>query len=257
MAYTHNVSGDRPSKIKSELRGLATVNNAQTSINELPTLHFYELEPAEVIDIIIDDSHPDFKTYEDIGKVKVRLLYSGPQDDVDGSKCPWAKSLDSNIKNFPLKHEIVITGHYIALEATAEISEFADPITAPKVLYYFSRLNTLNSVNHNAMLNISFIKAEERGGNYDETETGNANKNENKELELGDTFKDDNNIHPLKYYEGDIIYEGRTGQSIRFGSTDASGKDPTLKIRVGQNPDETDEQLKPIDEDINKDLNSI
>jgi hypothetical protein len=37
---------------------------------------FFELEPAEVLDIIYDDTHPDFVSYEDIGKVRVRMLYS-------------------------------------------------------------------------------------------------------------------------------------------------------------------------------------
>ena len=45
---------------------------------------FYELEPGEVLDVILDDQHPDFKTYEDIGKAKVRLLYS--QTDLSTEK---------------------------------------------------------------------------------------------------------------------------------------------------------------------------
>jgi len=41
-----------------------------------PDVRFYELEPAEVVDVIYNDQHPSFRTYEDIGKVQVRLLYS-------------------------------------------------------------------------------------------------------------------------------------------------------------------------------------
>jgi hypothetical protein len=41
------------------------------------------------------------------------------------------------------------------------------------------------------------------------------------DIELGETFNENNvlNNRPLLPYEGDIIYEGRFGNSIRFGST--------------------------------------
>jgi len=44
---------------------------------------FYEIEPAEVLDVILNDQHPFFKTYEDIGKAKVRLMYSTRNQDLD------------------------------------------------------------------------------------------------------------------------------------------------------------------------------
>ena len=36
-----------------------------------PKLRFFELEAAEVVDVILDDGHSDFNSYNDIGKSKV------------------------------------------------------------------------------------------------------------------------------------------------------------------------------------------
>jgi hypothetical protein len=69
-----------------EVNNLTTNNNGG---NNFPTLlsnqnfesyetlqEFYELEVGEVVDIILNENHPSFKTYEDIGKIKVRLIHS-------------------------------------------------------------------------------------------------------------------------------------------------------------------------------------
>ena len=36
----------------------------------------FEYEPAEVVDVILDETHVDYVTPDDIGKARVRLLYS-------------------------------------------------------------------------------------------------------------------------------------------------------------------------------------
>jgi len=75
-------------------------------------------------------------------------------------------------------------------------------------------------------------------------------------LELGDKIKPNNKIHPLESKEGDRIYEGRFGNSIRFGNNPETGE-PEILIRSGQRFDVTGENLIPIVEDINKDFSSI
>jgi hypothetical protein len=133
--------------------------------------------------------------------------------------------------------------NYVTREATIDS---AGPDLAPKGLYYFTRLNALNSVNHNAMQDISLTKEFKQSKRY-EIPT---------QLELGDEFVANNTIHPLKAKEGDIIYEGRFGQSIRFGNNPETGKAETL-IRTGQRFDAEGEVLVPVEEDINKDDSSI
>ena len=75
MPYTENKSGHsniRPSNYNS----LKSDNQAVILGMNGPDIKFYELEPAEVLDVVYNDQHPSFKTYEDIGKAQVRLLYS-------------------------------------------------------------------------------------------------------------------------------------------------------------------------------------
>ena len=91
------------------------------------------------------------------------------------------------------------------------------------------------------------------------------------------TFREQSNIHPLLPFAGDIIYEGRFGNSIRLGGTakpkppraplndwSNSGENgnPITIIRNGQDPKaptrkQSDEGWVPVVEDINKDLSSI
>jgi hypothetical protein len=84
------------------------------------------------------------------------------------------------------------------------------------------------------------------------------------------TFVPKDKIRGLLPYEGDRIYEGRNGASIRFGTTvtnpttknpwskEGNDGDPITIIRNGQYVDFDDsENVAPILEDINKDASSI
>ena len=113
---------------------------------------------------------------------------------------------------------------------------------------------------------------------YQAIEQGQTRKSSNEEINydynsplVGGTFIERSNIHPLLAYAGDIILEGRWGNSIRFGSTantgnalynnnwSNSGEDgnPITIIRNGQPSDASEEGYLPLVEDINKDLSSI
>jgi hypothetical protein len=80
------------------------------------------------------------------------------------------------------------------------------------------------------------------------------------------TFVEQGNIHPLLPFEGDVIYEGRWGNSIRFGSTtkpknnwSTSGNngDPILILKNGQDPNANNFGSEFIIENIKNDLSSI
>jgi hypothetical protein len=111
---------------------------------------------------------------------------------------------------------------------------------------------------------------------YIQTQIGNVRRvtDQSTEIDLGNTFIERSNIHPLLPFEGDIIYEGRWGNSIRFGSTNkrkiagiipntpnnwsstGSSGDPIVIIRNGQGI-QTEEGWIPTVEDINNDESSI
>jgi hypothetical protein len=84
------------------------------------------------------------------------------------------------------------------------------------------------------------------------------------------TYVIKSDINPLLPFEGDIIHEGRFGNSLRFGSTAKSlskygnnwstagnNGDPIFIIRNGQSPTSPKEGWIPVTEDINNDLSSV
>lgn len=240
MAYTNEKNkGIGAYTIKTS--GLSTIETSGINQESL----FYELEPAEVLDIILDENHPDFIKYSDIGKVKLRYIIS--ENGRDSNMLGFAMPLDSNIKSFPLIGEIVIGVIYL------------------NNLYYTQRLNVYNDINQNSVPGISLfsLKKEKSGGDgnvdeYNDIESsGSPNKQNNKDkFKLGNVFKINTNIKQTKPFEGDIIFEGRFGQSISFSSNQNDGS-PNLKIRVGQPNEVPDNLLATIDNNINNDPNSI
>jgi hypothetical protein len=85
-----------------------------------------------------------------------------------------------------------------------------------------------------------------------------------------DTFIEKSNIHPLLPFSGDVIYEGRWGNSLRLGNTSkltgqysntwssaGNNGDPIIILRNGQDPNSSDFGAEPIVENIKKDLSSI
>lgn len=217
---------------------------------------FYQVELGEVIDIILNDTHPEFSNYRDIGSAKVRLLVTDFNKDI--LDINYLKPLDSNTKDYPIKGELVLV-HDLSNK-----------------LFYGKRLNLFNSINHNAALNVSnsprVIKKKGSSGTYEETEAAGSSDQSESDFTYGEYFKSNQKIHPLQQFEGDVTFEGRLGHSIRFGhNARAEGEDPNsspnILIRAGQLLDAEkngtdissldDNYLQPIEEDINDDGSSI
>jgi hypothetical protein len=104
---------------------------------------------------------------------------------------------------------------------------------------------------------------------YEQASLGSTSKissNDSNNISLGSTFEPRSDIHPLRPFEGDIIYEGRWGNSVRFGSTvkdtpnnwstTGSNGDPITIIRNGQG-ERSPKGYINIVEDINIDDSSI
>lgn len=223
---------------------------------------------ARVQYIILDDvDKPDlFKKYGEwssIGGILFHTLNSNsPFKEIDYSN--YAKPLYSNYKNYPLENEIVyiISMPSNNVEADVNSTDY----------YYFQPINLWNSVHHNAIPDAigNNLKPDSQTQDYQQTEAGSVRRvsDGSTEIPLGLTFKEKLDIKNILPYEGDVIYEGRWGQSIRFGSTvknsnivngwSKSGEngDPIIIIRNGQYDDGKDAWI-PILEDINQDPSSI
>ena len=215
------------------------------------------IEPAEVVDIMLNDTHeywnadmPDPE--EQIGMIKVRKIYSA-QNIENEEELPWAVSLSRNIKQYPLKHEIVLVSTHISKQSQGNVQQ-------GEQLYWHDILNIWGSVHHNALPYVSIPNPDAESENlskieaYQDVGTGNPNVAGDEEgVELGETFVEQPRIRPIQPYEGDFTLEGRFGHSIRFGSavkgtpentwSDPSTDDPAepiLIIRNGQDQDLAD-----------------
>ena len=232
-----------------------------------------KLIPARVIDVILDETYPDFDTYggwNSIGVIKYELINSLEGEQTIRKE---AKPLLANIKTFPLKNEIVFL---IRLPDTDSLNNLTDNET----YYYLTLVSLWNHPHHNAYPNPlngnSISKSQEK--DYKSIEEGNIRRvtdnsteiNLNNTKNSGGKFVERINIHPILPFTGDNIFEGRFGNSIRLGSTIKSNSqyknnwstsgnegDPIIVIRNGQPTNSSDEGWLPVVENINNDLSSI
>ena len=176
----------------------------------------------------------------------------------------FAKPLFPNNKIFPLKNEIV----YILPLPNSDIQGDVNDVS----FYYFQPVNIWNSVHHNAIpdpINGNSLPPSQQQ-DYEQTEAGAVRRvtDGGSEIDLGSTFIEKLNIKNLQPFEGDIFYEGRWGQSLRFGSTvnnspilnpwsrTGENGDPITILRNSQYNDGEDAWIPQV-EDINKEGSSV
>jgi hypothetical protein len=247
--------------------GLGGLNNKfnSNSNNNFNVNTFASLQqiitPVRVKNIILDDTNPEFKKYGEwnglgvIEYVNADKPYNSP---IEG----YAFPLNPNNKQYPLINELV----YLIDLPDTNIAVF----TSSKKQYYINIISLWNHPHHNGFPANPYELSQPQTKDYRQTSIGgNVRKitDNSTEIFLGNTFKERANIHPLLPFEGDIILEGRWGNSIRFGSTvqnkpnnwSSTGinGDPITIIRNGQLIDASNEGWKPITEDINKDISSV
>lgn len=173
-----------------------------------------------------------------------------------------ATPLFPNITYIPLVNEVVFC-------LAAPSGDYGNNTSTIKY-YYISPLNIWNNINTNPTPNpYQNLKPNSQNKSIAEVEAGSTNKSgqqDTNEFKPGTYFEEKSNIYPLYPYEGDIIYGGRWGQSIRFGSTFLNNNpwssvgtngDPILILRNGQNPELVGPAQTTTLEDINKDLTSV
>jgi hypothetical protein len=231
---------------------------------------FYEIEPAVVLDIILDKNHPYFKStmvpnqsgpstdglpaaptdldYTWIGRALVRMVNT--QKYINKQQLIWAMPLESNISEYPLINEVVGVMTYLGQQ------------------FYTRKMNIRNLPNQNADFNVERNYGLEKGNveliNPNKTYQGpesklTVNGGSGYQGVLGRYFKVNHNIRNVRRFEGDLTIESRFGQSIRFSSydnnrdndksdqsyKDYSGTSPytvpaTLNIGTGGEPSGTD-----------------
>ena len=217
--------------------------------------------------ILDDKTYPNvfknFGEWSSIGGIFFSKI-NAPNPNKDFSTDTFAKPLFPNNKTFPLINEIV----YIIALPNSNIQSNVGSLD----YYYFQPINIWNSTHHNAIpdpINNSSLPPSQQQ-DYQQTSGGTVRRvtDGGTEIDLGKTFKEKINIKNIQPFEGDIINEGRWGQSFRFGSTvnnsaisnpwsrTGNNGDPLIILRAGQYSDGKDPWIPQI-EDINKDISPI
>ena len=217
--------------------------------------------------ILDDKTEPtvfkEFGEWSAIGSLFFQKI-NNPNPSPNFTSDNFAKPLFPNNKIFPLENEIV----YILPLPNSDIQGDVNNVS----YYYFQPVNIWNSVHHNAIpdpINGNSLPPSQQQ-DYEQTEAGAVRRvtDGSSEIELGDTFVEKLDIKNLQPFEGDIFYEGRWGQSLRFGSTvnnspisnpwsrTGQNGDPLTILRNAQYDDGKDAWIPQV-EDINKEGSSI
>jgi len=258
--------------------GFKSVNRQVGNTNGSPNEVFDAIERvnqkmiyARVTDIILNDQHPKFRDlggWSSIGTVFYENV------EVSNSKInstPTALPLIPYLKNYPVVNEFVL----LFLLPTKGVNEQSN-VTS---YFYLNPISIWNNQHLNAFPNTDISNTQDsEKKSYQAIEDGQTRKSSTEEVNysynsplIGGTFEEKSNIHPLLAFAGDIITEGRWGNSIRLGSTaltsdgtynnnwssNGSNGNPITIFRNGQPTDSSNTGFTPIIEDINKDLSSL
>jgi hypothetical protein len=144
---------------------------------------------AEVIDSAPLDTYKYSENYYNLFSVTARV------DGYVNKPVVTAKPANTNMKKIPLIGEMILL---FQLNSSVPSNE----TYKQNQWYYLSTVDIVSSVNHNVL-------------------TGYTSNVEQKQ-QVGKVFTEQS-ISPIQPYEGDVILEGRSGNSIRFGSVVTGG----------------------------------
>lgn len=189
---------------------------------------------GRVVDIVLDEN----KILYDAQGNKLpigSIIYQDILTPVDKeATLPPAFPLTNGVKQYPLVNEIVL----IITGPTPDFQENSSQVLS----YYSSVLNIWGSPHHNALPT--------QGVDF--------------EFPIGKDIPELKDINPLYPFPGDVLVEGRQGQSIRMGGYKSDKNPFTGAVNNGKpftiisnGQIKTKNGIDPIVEDVNKDANSI
>jgi hypothetical protein len=203
-----------------------------------------------VYDVILDETNQyaveknAFSTY--IGAIRFRTRELSTVSD---SELPVALPMDKNIKNLPVRNELVEImkmqgGHYYYRKIGVT---FNPSLTAEE-----------NSIGVEFAKDSQLENTADGYNNIATTGTPNTNQPNNTTKGYGKYYTPKQYLHNLKLYEGDFLIEGRFGNSIRLsGYNNPENKyAPTLILRNHESGITRTDKYKEnqsVEEDFNRD----
>jgi hypothetical protein len=215
-----------------------------------------EFEQALVVDVITNDEHPLFSKGDGYNVGMVQFKFRS-DDFTPNNSLLWANPLFSNFSEYPLRGELV----YI--------------FQSMKRWWYMTRFNVSNRVTTQDLPSlldemVTPPTSDDISKTYTRKTTTTTIGSDTTNNTVGVYFKDLPDVYRLRHIEGDMILEGRSGASIRFGTSWLNQKPPfkslygdqapNIMLRVGADPTAkktVDTTFGQVVEDINKDKSSI
>ena len=193
---------------------------------------------GRVVEVILDEDHPKYGAKG--GAISINGVFYKPissvKDENTYEELPFAYQYSSHIKSVPLIGEIV--------KVEPQPVPSGNDVGGRTRKFYTNIINIWNNANNNFYPDL--------------------NNNKNIDLTQKKSFLELGNVNPIGSSPGDIQFEGRQGQSIRFtGGRSRSNPwvdvdnigQPIIIISNGQR--ETEQGFITIGEDINEDNSSI
>jgi len=241
MSYTiGKKSGNKTGPISSRVQNTESILRLLKEVEDSPN-EFYELEPLEVVAVHLDDTKKYFPQKKDggpdysfLGGVKGRFVNSELGKNIDSLSD--YKPLNPNFQATPIVGEIVIGVKYLGQ------------------LFFTTQLNLFGNPNFNTQHGISVGKKKDTLKSTQDID--DLPNSDDTGIETGHYFKKIDDARKLLPNEGDVIIEGRFGNSIRIGSDirNENEESPNMIFSVGHTI-EGDTKV-PIEEKIDTDGSS-
>ena len=164
------------------------------------------LQSAEVIEVILTDND---KNYPDYYTIRFKFLNRpGNNDDNTNTAFP----LNAHVKSIPVPGEIVLIVN--------AASSFAGNFRLNEgTFYYMNDVNVQSNINYNGVPTSGKVPFS-NAASYQNASFGVVSTpNQSQPDRVKKTFKILNGQNALQLFEGDVVMEGRSGNSIRLGST--------------------------------------
>lgn len=165
---------------------------------------------AEVIDVFND-------TYTNKYSDQLYTILVRTYNEVNTQQI-YCRPADVNIKKIPLVGEHVFIFKGVSQQATNDIVTTA--------WYYLTTLPLQSSLNHNSLPSTT-TQTTSTSNKIDINAVNAKSSTENlpENILLGTTFTERTDVPFLQPFEGDLLVEGRFGNSIRFGSSHGKGNE--------------------------------
>jgi hypothetical protein len=225
---------------------------------------------VRVNDIILDENHAQYNSNQGLNQIGTIIGNKANFDGTIENQIIRARPAFSAASKYPTVNEYVKAWKHITPNEPAGSWVYGEVVPvwgmlSPNVSPYPT--NTTSLLPPSQQLDYTQIEA--GGVNVVNNEVQQIDLNSPNSISQA-TFVERSNIHPLMPYMGDILYEGRWGNSIRLGSTAKSKSifanpwsrsgtngDPITIIRNGQDRNANEFGAEPIVENVKRDLSSI